>query len=131
MERQTLQRYKARLKLHGSLSRDEQMTLVQNALEALDKVDGGKPIAELRQALSERENSVKEALTDLEDTLTEGVTFCHLNSTRGSISALPHFEKSQFIVELIRKMLRTGKTKDFKSWKDWRVVIEEEFGHVH
>lgn len=94
--------------------------LIDSNLDLLDQIEGGASVQQKEQALRERENSVKDALLDLQEILRPDGYDHSLNEG--------YANKVRFTVELILKMLRSGKTKDFQSWKDWRVVIDEEFG---
>lgn len=121
IEKETLQRYRARLNPQDKrifpteLDRNQQRQVVEFALELLDEAAGGPDIAKLRQELAEKENNLKAILTDINQALVL------------EADVWTKVEKAVFIVTTGLKYLRSSKTKDFQSWKDYRVMVDEEF----
>lgn len=122
IEKETLQRYRAQLKAaRGCLGLDtnQQRQVVEYCLELIDAADGGPDIAKLRQELAEKENNLKLILADVQESLKEqGVT------------AIDKLIRARYIVQYGLWYLRERKTKDFQSWKDYRVMVDEEFGGI-
>lgn len=126
IEKETLQRYKAQLRPRGihssmppapvSLDINQQRQVIEFALELIDAADGGPDIQKLRQELAEKENQLKAILVDIDNAL--------LPSVSNQIS------RARYIIVTALKYLYGKKTKDFQSWKDYRVMVDEEFGSL-
>jgi hypothetical protein len=123
IEKETLQRYKAQLSTRGLvydkiLSVNQQRQVVEYCLELIDAADGGPDIQKLRQELAEKENQLQLILTDIQESLP-GIAYSYIIT--------PGVEKARYLAELGLRYLRSRKTKDFQSWKDYRVMVDEEF----
>lgn len=121
IEKETLQRYRAAHKRKDKgalLDLNQQLQLIDYCLELLDEAAGGPDIAKLRQELAEKENQVKLILTDVHEVLNPA----------DRLITIPVVNKARYFVATGLKYLRSPKTKDFQSWKDYREMIAEEFG---
>lgn len=119
IEKETLQRFRTQLKPkmdRKGLDFNQQRQVVEYCLELIDAADGGPDIAKLRQELAEKENQLKLILTDVREALSaSGVTITD------------KLYRARYIVNTGLQYLRSPKTKDFQSWKDYRVMVDEEF----
>jgi methylphosphotriester-DNA--protein-cysteine methyltransferase len=121
IEKETLQRYRSLLKPDNermvpmNLERNQQRQVVEFALELIDAADGGPDIQKLRQELGEKENQLKAILVDIDNALLPQY------ATTDQIS------HARYIIVTALKYLYGKKTKEFQSWKDYRVMVDEEF----
>lgn len=119
IEKETLQKFLVALKIKPAatyaptLDRNQQRQVVEYCLELIDA--GGPDIAKLRQELAEKENQLKAILVDIDNAL--------LPSASNQISC------AHYIIATALRYLYGKKTKDFQSWKDYRVMVDEEFNN--